>query len=196
MDLVISNQAKRRPWVGKEVNLLSAWTAQRVPYEEQARRLGRTLGSVCGKVDRMGIGLGLCDDQRSRQESPCWAEPDAAHHSILHRQEMEADARTDTVALADLEDKHCRFVLGDPAKARCCGHKRVPGKSYCNAHVALCSHAYGAEIQERMSVAGSYRLRTGQMPQRRMAGRLCANLLHTGVDARNMEIAVDRPNPA
>jgi len=38
------------------------------------------------------------------------------------------------VHIADLESKHCRWIVGEPADGMCCGEDRVPGLPYCKPH--------------------------------------------------------------
>jgi GcrA cell cycle regulator len=49
--------------------------------------------------------------------------------------ERQDGARTDLVALLDLEERQCRWPIGEPTRGFC-GHTKVPGKSYCAGHLS------------------------------------------------------------
>lgn len=61
--------------------------------------------------------------------------------SAAEWQQIKADierqdaARTNLIALLDLEPHHCRWPIGDPTRGYC-GHAKVPGSSYCAGHLA------------------------------------------------------------
>lgn len=43
--------------------------------------------------------------------------------------------------IGDLEDHHCRYVIGEVGKGRpasWCGRRKAAGVSYCDAHVKIC----------------------------------------------------------
>ena len=187
----------RQVWTGERVNLLEALVKQRIPYDEIGRRTGFSVGAVCGKVHRMGIGLGL-EAQQVRKTSVCWAPPDTDHFAILSRQELEADDRTDATSLEKLEDGHCRFVLGEPAKLQYCGHKRKIGTSYCEHHLKRCTSDRDEASREKQSAVMIDNIRRGRRHgnlAQRSWGRTCAGM-YGKVDTRFMEIASGGPAPA
>lgn len=54
------------------------------------------------------------------------------------RIQAEAAARQDVVrvrSILDLEPHHCRWPIGEPTRGFC-GHRKAPGTSYCEAHLA------------------------------------------------------------
>jgi hypothetical protein len=57
------------------------------------------------------------------------------------------------VTFADLEDNHCRFIVGDPSQLRgapmFCGLPKHPGLSYCTGHAARCVPGLFIEPQTR-----------------------------------------------
>lgn len=126
---------------------LVGWVKMGVPYPDIANRLGTSVGAVCGKVHRMGIGRGPRKPDRlylkaKRPRNPQLT-PDAAYFEIMERQEKEAQARQGlTVTLDTSEDHHCRYVIGDPTKRQLCGAQRIAGTPYCQEHAALCLSRY------------------------------------------------------
>jgi hypothetical protein len=133
-------------WHDGRVTMLETLVSKRIPYPIVAKKLGTTVGSVCGKVHRMGIGLGPQQPRiiKQRRTLPGGGafEPDPEFAATMARMEAETAARLeagDTVALADLENHHCRYSIGEPAHGRCCGYRRVPGSSYCDEHALRCA---------------------------------------------------------
>lgn len=66
--------------------------------------------------------------------------PSEIAHSAAEWQALKAAmerqdaARSDLIALLDLEPHHCRWPIGEPTRGFC-GHGRAPGSSYCAAHM-------------------------------------------------------------
>lgn len=46
--------------------------------------------------------------------------------------------RSTLTSFVELEDIHCRYPYGEPSVVGYCGHDKVPGKSWCPEHLALC----------------------------------------------------------
>ncbi len=126
-----------------------------IPYPDIAQRLGITVGSVCGKVHRLGIGKGPPKPDRlfirPKSKQPP-TEPDAAFFEIMERQQAEVAYRGNaTIALEALEDHHCRYVIGEPADGRLCGVKRHDGTPYCEDHARGCYSPVTVETREAIS---------------------------------------------
>ncbi len=141
MELAIHTHKPGATWSGERTDLLKALIAKRIPYSEISRRTGLSLGAICGKASRLGIGPGCATlNQRHNYQAPSKFTADREHFVITAAMEAEArEWRGKKIAGADLEDDHCRFVLGDPAQGWHCGSPRVPGKSYCRTHSERCS---------------------------------------------------------
>jgi hypothetical protein len=57
----------------------------------------------------------------------------------------------DSVRLVDLEERHCRFVCGEPEEMMFCGKDKLKGSSYCAPHHRICyrSEAKPAELRRQ-----------------------------------------------
>ena len=139
MELAFNNYKPGAKWSGMQTNLVTALIESRVPYPEIARRCGISVGAVCGKANRLGIGKGCKEAQQARRTSTSVAPPDSINIQILEAQEQEAAQRQDFVLLEDLEDGHCQFVLGDPVHGKHCGRKQANGSVYCPEHKSRCT---------------------------------------------------------
>ncbi len=114
-------------------------------YDEIADRLETTVGAVCGKVSREGIGRGKLSSHETSAfigSRPAVVEKDDVDPlflAIMAAQAEEAERRgAITLALEDAEDHHCSYVIGDPSRRRVCGVARLPGLSYCQEHADRC----------------------------------------------------------
>lgn len=134
MDLAVVT-TPTKTWTGERVEALTELVRQRIPYPEISERLQISLGAICGKVYRLGIGHG---GEMERRRQVTIAPPTGEYADVLRRQAFEASYRTRYVTLEDLEAHHCRFVLGEPNEQRYCGATRVPGLSYCDEHRRRC----------------------------------------------------------
>ncbi len=89
-------------------------------------------------------------------------EPDPAFLGIGIRQRQEASYRQGrTVHLEQLEDHHCRFVIGDPTAKQFCGVRRHGRSSYCAEHASRCSGAVMPEIDPLQALTRSTIKRSG-----------------------------------
>ena len=122
------------------VNELRRMVELDIRYPEIARRLKTSLGSVCAKVHRLGIGKGPRIPQSSYHKPlSCKAfETDPDHAKVMARQAAEAKAFAGrTVALEDCGERGCHYVIGDPTKRQVCGQPRTRG-CYCAEHAQVC----------------------------------------------------------
>lgn len=131
-----------------------------------ALRLGCGRGAVLGKAHRLGYKTGNpkqpARPKKTRPQAP--AAPAGRRVSDVGRPVLQLSApasamvpaRTEraldsmavesalieeysgTVALVDAEPHHCRYPVGDTAKSRFCGQRRVRGLSYCAHHASRC----------------------------------------------------------
>lgn len=170
----------------------------KVPYPDIAGRLGTSTGAICGKVSRMGIGKGPLAKPtfvKPAVRTPVALEADSDHAHIIARQQAEASTRHG-VQLEDLEEHHCRFVLGEPAEMRFCGapKARWEGKkrsAYCPFHDKRCRSIVGVDTRDRIAAAVPATVRAGfaqrhnnwTPPQHRFV-----------VDVRSLEVTDDRPH--
>jgi hypothetical protein len=122
------------------VNELRRLVELDVHYPDIARKLKTTVGSVCAKVHRLGIGKGQRVPQPSLYYRPATAKfaTDPNYPKIMARQETEAaEFEGRTVALEDCHDKGCHYVIGDPTKRQVCGRPRARGH-FCAQHAKVC----------------------------------------------------------
>jgi hypothetical protein len=118
-------------------------------YEQIGRdpRINMSRGAVCGKIGRLGLGrksnastirnrARIKAAQVGRIARAPTLPQTGDFKRIMARHEAEAATRS-LVALVDLGDADCRFVIGDPKvrSAVYCGQPAVPGLSYCAACV-------------------------------------------------------------
>lgn len=164
----------------------------RIPYPDIGKRLGISVGAVCGKVHRLGIGKGPHKPDRlfvrpSKPKRP-QIEPDAAYLEIIERQKQEAiDCRGLTIALEKADPHHCRYVIGDPTKRQLCGAHRHMGTPYCEDHAKLCLSPISLKTRNAASEAAAKRPWRG-FPYYYLT-------LGAPIDARTFEEA-DAPEPA
>lgn len=140
------------------------------PYQDIARKLGCSVGAVCGKVSRLKIGRGTRDTSTSRLYHPIRGEgkprrprapamphePDEEYFAIIAKLDKESAHRTDTVSLIDADDGMCRFIIGEDSKGQCCGKPSLLGARYCQHHFNRCFKRVKNEGgQSREYVSGS-----------------------------------------
>lgn len=132
---------------GREQALIYLVGVLDLSYPETAKRLGTTPGSICGKANRLGIGKGprtreRCADaiflKPTAKPSKLvpHAAPDHVYAKVIKRHDDEA-ARRVGIPMHKLEDRHCRFPIGDPANNHYCGFTRKRG-AYCQHHADRC----------------------------------------------------------
>lgn len=80
------------------------------------RGVGRTDSILQKKLQRRALGVA----ETTIEESP-----------------TDYDRRRPRVAIVDLEEHHCRWIIGDPREADSgyCGAEKIPGQSYCAHHL-------------------------------------------------------------
>lgn len=133
----VGSRRRNQKWTGEKVDVLKALVGRRVDYDKIAAELQTTVGAVCGKVHRLGIGKGHMP-QAKQPIGQAQINDDAEHKRVMAAQEIEAQLRTG-VPLAELADHNCRFVLGEPREHRYCGRERRIGTPYCDDHHDRCS---------------------------------------------------------
>lgn len=169
-------------------------------YEDIAVDLGTSLGSVCAKADRLGIGRGQPPQPffwHGKPTSEAKEPTDGVYQEIEARQKAEAEFRDGlTISLVDSDDHHCRFVIGDPAKGRICGVRRKPGSFYCKEHHARCASSHPLEGRNACGEAASQRPNVIKLSSRPRASDISAPLFP--VDVRTFDVIdyVREPAPA
>jgi hypothetical protein len=144
------------PWSEEKVAALKAMRAEGVKIDAIAAFFDMTRGAVIGKANR----LGLCEPRKPkgstraaqppqpadtpprraaptpRKVPPLLAETPRAERVAPRGPERHAA----TLRLVDLEIGQCRWVCNDPRDhggALFCGHRAIPGKSWCRTHHAV-----------------------------------------------------------
>jgi hypothetical protein len=127
------------PWSEDKFAALKAMRAEGMPVNTIAGLLGMTRGSVTGKLHRAG----LCErtphlsKPKGSNRGPVLAE--AALVEPLSPRVAAVDPKT-ALRLVDLQVGQCRWVCNDPRDeggALFCGHRAIPGKSWCRTHHAV-----------------------------------------------------------
>jgi hypothetical protein len=153
--------AHEGPWSEDKFAALKAMRAEGMKVDAIAAFLGMTRGSVTGKLHRAG----LCErtphlskpkgSSRVVQPLPPAAvprDPQAAaaprealplldEAPRLERMVRVVPIRPDAaLRLVDLQVGQCRWICNDPKSAGgalFCGHRAIPGKSWCRTHHAV-----------------------------------------------------------
>lgn len=143
----------QRVWTDERVDALKDLWRQGYSCSMIADRLGAglTRNAVIGKVHRMGLEGRVTSDRRmpkprklrrrfyddKRRFNGRKAMPrKPSILDLLPSTPLPPPAETDIarVNFHDLEDHHCRWVIGEPAHGRYCGCSKVPGLPYCDNH--------------------------------------------------------------
>lgn len=121
---------------------------------EVANRIGRvSRNAVIGKIHRLGLAHRLTTvarknrGNRTPKSGKSRSSFDAmlfvrkipkVHESPLPPEPIRPDK---LMAFADLTDKTCRFIYGDPKRpdSGFCPCEKAPGASYCAGHLAKCT---------------------------------------------------------
>jgi hypothetical protein len=146
------------PWSEDKFAALKAMRAEGMPVNTIAGLLGMTRGSVTGKLHRAGLcertphlskpkgsnrvvplaaAPARPDPPLQRENGPVLAE--AALVEPISPRVAAVDPKT-ALRLVDLQVGQCRWVCNDPRDeggALFCGHRAIPGKSWCRTHHAV-----------------------------------------------------------
>jgi hypothetical protein len=139
--------AHEGPWSEDKFAALKAMRAEGMKVDAIAAFLGMTRGSVTGKLHRAG----LCErtphlskpkgSSRVVQPLPPAAVPRDPQAARLERMVRVVPIRPDAaLRLVDLQVGQCRWICNDPKSAGgalFCGHRAIPGKSWCRTHHAV-----------------------------------------------------------
>lgn len=130
-------------WTEDRVDDLRDMVQNDVPYDIIAEKLETTVGSVCGKVARLGIGKGITKGSiKPASRRPTYGgggrPPNHDYDEVIDLQADEARRPSITVSWDDAGEHHCKFIVGDSRRARVCAHHRVPGLPYCEHHATRC----------------------------------------------------------
>jgi hypothetical protein len=123
-------------------------------------RMGASRNAIIGVVHRMGLsgarhGTTIKRSTKNRPRKIRVTSRGNAYGVRLPMEAMPLPQADDLarVSFADLEDNHCRFIVGDPSHLRgqpmFCGLPRHVGLSYCTGHAARCIPGLFIEPQTR-----------------------------------------------
>lgn len=140
-------------WTDERVELLRKLWGEGLSASQCALQLGKpwmTRNAVIGKVTRLGLpGRKVAvrrpandrwntEDRRMERGDTPFKQAVKAIKPNWRAEPLPDVPATDIaqVALAELQEHHCRWPIGDPKHANFgfCGCKKVPGLPYCNAH--------------------------------------------------------------
>jgi len=141
-------------WTDEEITRLRELYSAGSSVTQIGIELGKTRGSVSGKIDRLGIRVARViptveetkpriDRRKTNGNLESLAERLQARKWIAQRAAVAAptalppEAPQEAVGFMDLREFHCRWVLdtkGDDGLAMYCGCRKMPGLSYCKEH--------------------------------------------------------------
>lgn len=126
-------------WSREENSKLLAMIAAGRGASEIARELGKSPSAVIGRAKREQVKLprvSLHDGRGGRgMQALLRRPPPAGGDSVV---DNATDGDVARVSFAELNDSSCRWPVGEPGSVGFgfCGARKVPGRSYCEAHLA------------------------------------------------------------
>lgn len=131
----------RFDWTADHIEeLRHLWLEEGLSASQIGARLGTTRNSVIGKVHRLGLKLRPAEVRKRKTEvlfsSSPWLTTIKPPRSIPET----IVSCSERCSLEDLEafDLRCRYPHGDGPPYQFCGQTRIPGSSYCLAHLQAC----------------------------------------------------------
>ena len=132
-------------WTKENIDKLRALASERFSATEMAEKLKTTRGAIIGKCRREGIDLlsqpfpkNSNSAQKKKGGGITVADRiiESAKVKILHV-EAKVDCKH-SLNVPYMKNEGCSDIT-DAKENTCCGHKRMPGKSYCAYHHNLYS---------------------------------------------------------
>lgn len=139
------------PWTRSEVDFL-AENRFNMSLSDIGRHLGRSRNAVAGKAARLGIKTTALHHSRMITQALVKAHATGkyANRQFKHikttfvkggRAESQHMKEPDVgilngigVKMGEIENHHCKWVVGDPSEFTCCGNRRLEGSPYCESH--------------------------------------------------------------
>lgn len=132
---------KRNSWdeaaIARVVQLLD----ERLSYAEVAAEFGVTVGTIGNVVTQHGLR-----PRKPKPNSFTMKAPDFDADAVFDKSPFKPlfaegfQGQTGRLAMADLEDDHCRFPVDQPdGTVRFCADPQLRGSAYCPAHHARCT---------------------------------------------------------
>ena len=134
------------PWSDARVEQLRNLVAEKLTFSQIAAVMGPpfTRLACCGKANRLGL-VSLSAKNGRFSTNPIGRLPRTSPPPMVKPKPIPAyDAKRPLVALLDLEERHCRFPVGEPSAKTFgfCGHDRrlntegvfTPSLPYCQHH--------------------------------------------------------------
>lgn len=120
---------EERRWTPEDAATLCTLWGQGLRASAIAKRMGRSRNSVIGKANRLELRKSVADP--AIEISP----------ECLALDEKLADLfeRPVSIAVMDVTNNDCRWPIdsGRSYEPRCCGHRVMEGKSYCERHQVI-----------------------------------------------------------
>jgi len=120
-------------WKQEEIASAKAlWETTTLSAREISAIIGRTRAGVIGRARRDGWVKKL------KPKTPPKEKPKKQKKEkpvvVFVMKEIKKPEITKTVSLIDLQNHHCREVIGDPKNGMFCGCRVKSGSSYCSRH--------------------------------------------------------------
>lgn len=133
---------KRNCWdeaaIARVVQSLDA----RLSYAEIAAEFGVTVGTIGNVVTQHGLR-----PRKAKRQNFTMKAPDFDADAVFDKSPFKPlfaegfQGQTGRLAMADLEDNHCRFPVDQPdGTVRFCARAQLRGSAYCPAHHARCTN--------------------------------------------------------
>lgn len=143
--------------------VLTSWTQEQddfiraqyraISTKAIGERLGKTKNAIIGRANRLGLTKPYREvfghaDAPKQYRQPRKRRGDELGPERLNRRPKEKGSAKLTeadisplngvgVKIWEIENKHCRWVVGEPQDLLFCGHDKEAGSSYCLAHSRL-----------------------------------------------------------
>lgn len=142
----MTNTDRRSTWTQEASDICKQYWIDGMSAQLIGARMGISRNAVIGRMHR--LGLTKMGPRRANQLKPGRPRKPRlssltglpavnGHYAPLYPMPVPQVDDIARVAFEDLEPHHCRFIPHEP-KDGYCGLERVPGSSYCAAHLHRC----------------------------------------------------------
>ena len=125
-------------WTEEVINQLKQMWNEGKSTGEIGKILGVSKNAVVGKAHRLGLESRPSPIKRSENVESGESKKKETKPKPKKAAEPKKEKKKDGVSLLELTSASCRWPIGDPKDAdfHFCGKEVVPGKNYCEKHMA------------------------------------------------------------